>query len=56
MSYKRNQPFTEKVGSMKDVEPTRVKGYPNCTVQKLHDPCLIMKELKEAFSYDTVVL
>lgn len=23
--YKRNQPFTEKIGSKKDVEPTRVK-------------------------------
>lgn len=47
----------KKVSNKKDVEPARGKGYPNCTAQKLQtDPCLIMKELKETFSYVTLVL
>lgn len=55
--HKRGQPWTEKVSNKKDVEPARGKGYPNCTAQKLQtDPCLIMKELKEAFSYVSLVL
>lgn len=41
----------EKVDNKKDVKPTRTKKYLNHTAQKLQiDPCLIIKELKEAFS------
>lgn len=47
----------KKVSNIKGFELIRGKAYPNHTAQKLQiDPCLIMKELKEAYSFVTRVL